>query len=80
MVIAILAANRGYRPMTTVDQTTHFMRAVTSADMLADPRVVRPRAHHELWPCHLVERHRQQAGGDGQQRLCGAVSARRFRN
>src|SRR5580698_3920773 len=27
MVIAILAANRGYRPMTTVDQTTHFMRA-----------------------------------------------------
>ena len=30
MVIAILAANRGYRPMTTVDQTTHFMRAVTS--------------------------------------------------
>ena len=25
MVIAILAANRGYRPMATVDQTTHFM-------------------------------------------------------
>ena len=41
MVIAILAANRGYRPMTTVDQTTHFMRAVTSADVLADARVVR---------------------------------------
>jgi acyl-coenzyme A thioesterase PaaI-like protein len=32
MVIAILAANRGFRPMTTVDQTTHF---------LADARVVR---------------------------------------
>jgi acyl-coenzyme A thioesterase PaaI-like protein len=28
-------------PMTTVDQTTHFMRAVTSADVLADARVVR---------------------------------------
>ncbi len=41
MVIALLAANRGYRPMTTVDQTTHFMRAVTSSDVLADARVVR---------------------------------------
>jgi uncharacterized protein (TIGR00369 family) len=41
MVIAILAANRGYRPMTTVDQTTHFLKAVTSADVLADARVVR---------------------------------------
>ena len=41
MVIAILAANRGYRPMTTVDLTTHFMRAVTASDVLADARVVR---------------------------------------
>ena len=41
MVFAILAANRGYRPMTTVDQTTHFMRAVTKSDVLADARVVR---------------------------------------
>ncbi|MFK4506217.1 PaaI family thioesterase [Bradyrhizobium daqingense] len=41
MVIAIFAANRGYRPMTTVDQTTHFMRAATSSDVLADARVVR---------------------------------------
>jgi uncharacterized protein (TIGR00369 family) len=41
MVIAILAANRGYRPMTTVDQTTHFMRAATASDVLADARVVR---------------------------------------
>ena len=41
MVIAILAANRGYRPMTTVDQTTHFMRAVMSSDVVADARVVR---------------------------------------
>ncbi len=41
MVIAILAANRGYRPMTTVDQTTHFLKAVTSSDVLADARVVR---------------------------------------
>ena len=41
MVIANLAANRGYRAMTTVDQTTHFMRAVTASDVLADARVVR---------------------------------------
>jgi uncharacterized protein (TIGR00369 family) len=41
MVIAIMTANRGYRPMTTVDQTTHFMRAATASDVLADARVVR---------------------------------------
>jgi uncharacterized protein (TIGR00369 family) len=41
MVLANLAANKGYRPMTTVDQTTHFMRAVTASDVLADARVVR---------------------------------------
>ena len=41
MVIANLAANKGYRPMTTVDQTTHFMRAVMTSDVLADARVVR---------------------------------------
>jgi uncharacterized protein (TIGR00369 family) len=41
MVIANLVANRGYRPMTTVDQTTHFMRAATACDVLADARVVR---------------------------------------
>src|ERR1700694_3434016 len=40
MVVSVLAANRGYRPMTTVDQTTHFMRAVTSSDVLAESRVV----------------------------------------
>ncbi|MBV8923978.1 MAG: PaaI family thioesterase, partial [Bradyrhizobium sp.] len=41
MVIANLAANRVYRPMTTVDQTTHFMRAAMSCDVLADARVLR---------------------------------------
>jgi uncharacterized protein (TIGR00369 family) len=41
MVLANLAANKGYRPMATVDQTTHFMRAVTASDVLADARVVR---------------------------------------
>lgn len=41
MVLANLAANKSYRPMTTVDQTTHFMRAVTASDVIADARVVR---------------------------------------
>ncbi len=41
MVIANLAANRGYRQMTTVDQTTHFMRAAAGSDVLADARIVR---------------------------------------
>ena len=41
MVLANLAAARSFRPMTTVDQTTHFMRAVTNSDVLADARVVR---------------------------------------
>ena len=41
MVIANFTANRGYRPMTTVDQTTHFMRAAAASDVLADARVVR---------------------------------------
>jgi uncharacterized protein (TIGR00369 family) len=41
MVIANFAANRGYRALTTVDQTMHFMRAVSASDVLADARVVR---------------------------------------
>jgi uncharacterized protein (TIGR00369 family) len=41
MVIAMVAASGGYRAMTTVDQTTHFMRAAASSDVLADARVVR---------------------------------------
>ena len=41
MVIAILGAHGGFRPMTTVDQTTHFLKAVSSSDVLAEARVVR---------------------------------------
>ncbi|CAL78692.1 putative thioesterase superfamily protein [Bradyrhizobium sp. ORS 278] len=41
MVIAMVTASGGYRPMTTVDQTTHFMRAVVTSDVLAEARVVR---------------------------------------
>jgi uncharacterized protein (TIGR00369 family) len=40
MVLACSAAWNGYRPMTSIDQTTHFLRPV-SFDVLADARVVR---------------------------------------
>jgi uncharacterized protein (TIGR00369 family) len=40
MMIACSAAWNGYRPMNTIDQTTHFLRPV-SYDVVADARVVR---------------------------------------
>jgi acyl-coenzyme A thioesterase PaaI-like protein len=40
MVIACAAAWNGYRPMSTIDQTTHFLRPM-NFDVLADARVVR---------------------------------------
>jgi uncharacterized protein (TIGR00369 family) len=40
MVFACAAAWNGYRLMTPIDQTTHFLRPV-SFDVLADARVVR---------------------------------------
>jgi acyl-coenzyme A thioesterase PaaI-like protein len=40
MVIACSAAWNGYRPMTTIDQTTHFLRSV-NFDVVADARVIR---------------------------------------
>lgn len=41
MVFAVCAASGRYRPMTTVDQTTHFMRPAMNTDVLADARVIR---------------------------------------
>jgi len=40
MVLACSAAWKGYRPMASIDQTTHFLRPV-SFDVVADARVVR---------------------------------------
>ena len=44
MVFAVCAASGRYRPMTTVDQTTHFMRPASNSDVLADARIVRIEA------------------------------------
>ena len=41
MVFAVSAASRGYRPMTTVDQTSHFLKPASRSDVLADARIVR---------------------------------------
>ena len=41
MVFAISAAAGDYLPMTTVDQTIHFLRPATRTDLLADARVIR---------------------------------------
>lgn len=41
MVFAISSAAGGYLPMTTVDQTIHFLRPAIRADLVADARVVR---------------------------------------
>jgi acyl-coenzyme A thioesterase PaaI-like protein len=40
MVLACAAAWNGYRPMSAIDQTTHFLRPV-SFDLLADARIIR---------------------------------------
>lgn len=41
MALAIGAASKGFRPVSTVDQTTHFLKSVAASDLLADARVVR---------------------------------------
>ncbi len=40
MMVACSAAWNGYKPMSPIDQTTHFLRPVTF-DLVADARVVR---------------------------------------
>jgi acyl-coenzyme A thioesterase PaaI-like protein len=40
MTLACAAAWNGYRPVNIIDQTTHFLRPISS-DVLADARIVR---------------------------------------
>lgn len=41
MVFAISAAAGAYLPMTTVDQTIHFLRPAVRTDLLAEARILR---------------------------------------
>jgi len=41
MVFAVAAASGRSRPMTTVDQTTHFLRPVSSSAVLCAVRITR---------------------------------------
>jgi uncharacterized protein (TIGR00369 family) len=41
MVFLISGAFGGFRPMTTVSQTTHFMRPIANSDVLAEARLLR---------------------------------------
>lgn len=41
MVFAFSAAAGGYLPMTTVDQTMHFLKPASKTDLLAEARVLR---------------------------------------
>ena len=41
MVIAVARANGSYLPMTTVDQTSHFLKPASRTDIVAEARVVR---------------------------------------
>jgi len=41
MVFAVCAAAGEYLPMTTVDQTIHFLRPATRSDLIAEAQVVR---------------------------------------
>ena len=41
MVFAVSSAAGAYRPMTTVDQTMHFLRPAAKADVLAEAKVIR---------------------------------------
>ena len=41
MVFAVAAVAGGYRPMTTVDQTTHFLKPAVGSDIVVDAAIVR---------------------------------------
>jgi uncharacterized protein (TIGR00369 family) len=41
IALAIAAAAKGFPPIATVDQTSHFLKAAVESDLLADARVVR---------------------------------------
>ncbi len=66
MVLACSAACNGYRPTSTVDQTTHFLRPV-SFDVVADARIVRIGGHISFGRVNIL--------GAADKRAVGMVSS-----
>jgi uncharacterized protein (TIGR00369 family) len=62
MVIACSAAWNGYRPMSAIDQTTHFLRPVNS-DIIADARVVRIGRNTSFGRVMLLSAHDKRPAG-----------------
>jgi uncharacterized protein (TIGR00369 family) len=55
MVIALAAANGGFKPCTTVDLTINYMRPITKADAVLDARVMRLGRTLAFCTCELRE-------------------------
>ncbi len=62
MVIACAAAWNGYRPMSSIDQTTHFLRPVNN-DIIADARVVRIGRNTSFGRVMLLSAHDRRPAG-----------------
>ena len=78
MVIACSAAWNGYRPMSTIDQTTHFLRPVTF-DVIADARVVRIGRNTSFGRVSCRRADKRRAGRDGGERVFDVVKVPRRR-
>src|SRR6266567_730986 len=72
MVLACSAAWNGYRPMTSIDQTKHFLRAV-NFDVVADARVVRIGHNTSFGRVMFAQCRRSAAGRYGGKRLFDIV-------
>lgn len=55
MVIALAAANGGFKPCTTVDLTINYMRPITKADAVLDAMVMRLGRTLAFCTCELRE-------------------------
>ena len=55
MVIALAAANGGFKPCTTVDLTINFMRPIAKADAILDAKVMRLGKSLAFATCEIRE-------------------------
>ena len=62
MVIALAAANGGFKPCTTVDLTINYMRPITKADALLEAKVMRLGKALAFCTCERAGDGRREAG------------------